>query len=155
VQAFAGLDLTWLEEPMHPDDVAAHIQLNSESPIPIALGEHIYSTHAFRDFIAGHAVEIVQVDVCRVGGITPWMEVAALANAANLRVCPHAGDLMQIHQHLVKAIPNSWMLEVIPLWEKGPFVYQIKLADGKALNPTEPGASSDFTSDAFDQFRIS
>lgn len=155
VQAFSGLDLTWLEEPMHPDDVAAHIQLNSESPIPIALGEHVYSTHAFRDFIAGHAVEIVQVDVCRVGGITPWMEVAALANAANLRVCPHAGDLMQIHQHLVKAIPNSWMLEVIPLWEKGPFVHQIKLADGKALNPTEPGASSDFTSDAFDQFRIS
>jgi hypothetical protein len=61
---------------------------------------------------------------------------------------------MQVHQHLVKAIPNSWMLEVIPIWEKGPFQHQIRLADGVALNPMEPGASSDFTAGAFDRFRI-
>jgi L-alanine-DL-glutamate epimerase-like enolase superfamily enzyme len=148
------LDLSWLEEPMHPDDIDAHRLLSAESAIPIALGEHVYTTHAFRDYIAAYAVDVVQVDVCRVGGITPWLEVAALAAAANLRVCPHAGDLMQVHQHLVKAIPNSWMLEVIPIWEKGPFQHQIRLADGKALNPTEPGASSDFATEAFDQYRI-
>jgi L-alanine-DL-glutamate epimerase-like enolase superfamily enzyme len=148
------LDLAWLEEPMHPDDIDAHRLLGTESTIPIALGEHVYTTHAFRDYIAAYAVDVVQVDVCRVGGITPWLEVAALADAANLRVCPHAGDLMQVHQHLVKAIPNSWMLEVIPIWEKGPFQHQIRLADGVALNPMEPGASSDFTAGAFDRFRI-
>src|SRR5690606_10061463 len=103
----------------------------------------VYSTIAFRDFIQNQAVEVVQVDVCRVGGITPWLEVAALAQAANLRVCPHAGDLMQVHQHMVKAVPNSWMLEVIPIWENGPFRHQVQLADGYALSPMEPGASSD------------
>jgi len=71
-----------------------------------------------------------------------------------LRVCPHAGDLMQVHQHLVKVIPNNWLLEVIPIWEKGPFIHQIRLKDGKCLSPTEPGASSDFRREALDEFRI-
>jgi len=147
-------NLTWLEEPLHPDDVAGHAQLRQQSRIPIALGEHLYSTHAFRDFITRQAVDVVQVDVCRIGGITPWLEVAALANAHGLRVCPHCGDLMQVHQHLVRAIANRWYLEVIPLWETGPFQHQIRLQDGVCLTPREPGASTDFTARAFEQFRV-
>jgi L-alanine-DL-glutamate epimerase-like enolase superfamily enzyme len=147
-------DLAWLEEPMHPDDVHAHVKLAERTRIPVALGEHLYSTLAFRDFISQGGVAIVQVDVCRVGGITPWLEVAALANSFNLCVCPHAGDLMQVHQHMVKAISNSWMLEVIPIWEEGPFEHQIRLADGKCLTPQEPGASTDFTGRAFEEFRV-
>jgi len=123
--------------------------------LPIALGEHVYTTHAFRDYIENNAVDVVQVDVCRVGGITPWMEVAALANVANLRVCPHAGDLMQVHQHLVKAIPNNWLLEVIPIWNPGPFSHPIQLRDGYCLTPGSPGASTDFTDDAMEKFRVS
>jgi L-alanine-DL-glutamate epimerase-like enolase superfamily enzyme len=149
------LGLSWVEEPMHPDDIRSHRELKKRCDIPVALGEHVYTTHAFRDYIFGHAVDVVQVDVCRVGGITPWLEVAALANAANLRVCPHAGDLMQIHQHLVKAISNNWLLEVIPIWEIGPFEHQIKLADGRCISPMEPGASSDFTAEAMERFRTS
>jgi L-alanine-DL-glutamate epimerase-like enolase superfamily enzyme len=151
---FAGLGLSWLEEPLHPDDIKAHRLLAAGSDVPIALGEHVYGTHAFRDYIENGAVDVVQVDVCRVGGITPWLEVAALAQAANLRICPHAGDLMQVHQHLVKAIPHSWMLEVIPIWEQGPFRHQVRLAEGKARSPLEPGASSEFTAEAFERFRV-
>jgi L-alanine-DL-glutamate epimerase-like enolase superfamily enzyme len=147
--------LSWLEEPLHPDDIRSHRILNESTPIPIALGEHVYTTHAFRDYIEQHAVDLIQVDVCRVGGITPWLEVAAMANAFNIRVCPHCGDLMQVHQHLVKVIPNHWLLEVIPLWQEGPFQHQVRLKDGKCLTPTEPGASTDFTSRAFEEFRVS
>lgn len=149
------LALSWLEEPLHPDDIRSHRLLSERTSIPIALGEHVYTTHAFRDYVESNAVALIQVDVCRIGGITPWLEVAALANAFNIRVCPHAGDLMQVHQHLVKVIPNHWLLEVIPIWEHGPFKYQIKLKSGKCLTPTEPGASSDFTSKAVDEFRVS
>jgi L-alanine-DL-glutamate epimerase-like enolase superfamily enzyme len=149
------LGLGWLEEPLHPDDIRSHRILNERTAIPIALGEHVYTTHAFRDYIEQRAVDLLQVDVCRIGGVTPWLEVAAMANACNLRVCPHAGDLMQVHQHLVKAIPNHWLLEVIPLWETGPFRHQIRLADGRCITPTEPGASTDFTDAAFDRFRVS
>jgi len=148
------LRLGWLEEPLHPDDVPAHRALKEETSIPIALGEHLYTTHAFRDFMAAGAVDIVQVDVCRVGGITPWLEVAAMANANGLRVSPHCGDLMQVHQHLIRSIPNSWYLEVIPLWEVGPFQHQIRIERGSCLTPAEPGASTDFTQTAMDKFRV-
>ncbi len=149
-----GLDLGWVEEPLHPDDVRSHSILKERTSLPIALGEHIYTVQAFRDYMELSAVDVIQVDVCRIGGITPWLEVAAMANSFNLRVCPHAGDLMQVHQHLVKAIPNSWLLEVIPLWEEGPFAHQIQLENGICKSPTEPGASTDFTRQAIDEFRV-
>jgi L-alanine-DL-glutamate epimerase-like enolase superfamily enzyme len=148
-------DLSWLEEPLHPDDIRSHRILNEHTSIPIALGEHVYTTHAFRDYIEQRAVDLIQVDVCRIGGITPWLEVAAMANAFNIRVCPHAGDLMQVHQHMVKVIPNHWLLEVIPIWEKGPFVHQIRLKHGKCITPTVPGASTDFRPEAFRKYRTS
>lgn len=154
-ELLADFDLSWLEEPLHPDDIRSHRILNEHSSIPIALGEHVYTTHAFRDYIEQRAVDLIQVDVCRVGGITPWLEVAAMANAFNIRVCPHAGDLMQVHQHLVKVIPNHWLLEVIPIWDKGPFRHQIKLKDGRCITPTAPGASTDFTAEAFRRYRSS
>ena len=147
-------DLAWLEEPLHPDDIRSHRVLAQSTSIPIALGEHVYTTHAFRDYLEYNAVAVVQVDVCRIGGVTPWLDVAALANAFNIRVCPHAGDLMQVHQHLVKVIPNNWLLEVIPIWERGPFRHQVRLQGGKCLAPAEPGASSDFTPAALEEFRI-
>jgi L-alanine-DL-glutamate epimerase-like enolase superfamily enzyme len=155
LRALAEFDVAWVEEPLHPDDIKAHVSLHQQAKLPVALGEHVYTTYAFRDYIEQNAVDVVQVDVCRVGGITPWLEVAALANAANLRVCPHAGDLMQVHQHMVKAIPNYWLLEVIPLWEEGPFENPVRLKDGKCLTPRDPGASTDLTPRAFEEFRVS
>lgn len=154
LKLFDGINLSWVEEPLHPDDIRAHGSLHRYATVPIALGEHVYTTHAFRDYLEREAVDIVQVDVCRVGGITPWLEVAALASAANVRVCPHAGDLMQVHQHLVRSIPNHWLLEVIPIWQTSPFEQPVKLADGKCLTPTVPGASTDFTREAFERFRV-
>lgn len=152
-ERFKDFGLTWLEEPMHPDDIRAHSSLHQHTAIPIALGEHVYSEHAFADFIERNAVDLIQVDVCRIGGITPWLNVAAMAAVANIRVCPHAGDLMQVHQHLVKCIPNNWFLEVIPLWSKGPFKSQIELADGFFRTPTQAGASTEFTEEAFIQYQ--
>jgi L-alanine-DL-glutamate epimerase-like enolase superfamily enzyme len=147
-------ELTWLEEPLHPDDIPAHHALKQSTSIPIALGEQLYTTYAFRDYLTQRAVDVVQVDVCRLGGITPWLEVAALAKAHGIRVCPHCGDLMQVHQHLVRAIDNHWYLEVIPLWEVGPFKHPIRIEAGMCLTPTEPGASSDLTAAALEQFRV-
>jgi L-alanine-DL-glutamate epimerase-like enolase superfamily enzyme len=152
---FEELDLTWIEEPLHPDDIKAHERLKEWTSVPIALGEQVYTTQAFRDYIENGAVDVIQVDACRIGGVTPWMEVAALAHAYNLRVCPHCGDLMQVHQHLVRAIPNSWYLEVIPLWKDGPFKHQIQLEGGKCVTPYDPGASTEFTDQAFEKYRIS
>jgi len=147
-------DLTWLEEPLHPDDIKAHRQLKSEISIPIALGEHVYTTQAFRDYIDNEAADLIQVDVCRIGGVTPWMEVAAMANVHNIRVCPHAGDLMQVHQHLVKTIPNNWYLEVIPSLVDVLFEHPVRLKRGLCLSPMEAGASTAFDKKAFRKYRV-
>jgi L-alanine-DL-glutamate epimerase-like enolase superfamily enzyme len=146
-------NLAWLEEPLHPDDIRGHRLLKQAVSIPIALGEHVYTTHSFRDYIENAAVDIIQVDVCRIGGITPWMEVAALANVNNIRVCPHAGDIMQVHQHLVKTIPNSWYLEVIPYRGGALFKYPIQLRQGVCITPLASGASTEFDEEAFAKYR--
>ncbi len=153
VKRLASFNLGWIEEPMHPDDISGHVALCETAAAPIALGEHVYSTHAFHEYLSRDGADIIQVDVCRIGGVTPWLEVAAMANAYGVRVCPHAGDLMQVHQHLVKTIPNRWLLEVIPIWEEGPFAEQIKLEDGFCIMPEAPGASTAFSPSAVEKYR--
>ena len=108
----ADVGITWFEEPMPADDLAGHARLAAQSRVPIAVGESLYSPGQFADYLRAGACSIVQVDVARVGGITPWLKVAHMAEAMNVAVCPHF--LMELHVSLVCAIPNSWMLEYIP-----------------------------------------
>ena len=105
-------DIAWFEEPLPADDVGAHRQLLSATSVPIAVGESLYSLSQFKEYLAQDAVSIIQVDVARVGGITPWLKVAHLAEAFNVMVCPHF--LMELHISLVCAITNSKWLEYIP-----------------------------------------
>ncbi|WP_144097556.1 mandelate racemase/muconate lactonizing enzyme family protein [Croceicoccus sediminis] len=154
VQRLESFDLGWIEEPLHPDDIDGHARLNEACRMPLALGENVYSSHLFDAFIARGAVDVVQVDACRVGGITPWLDVAEAAAKSGLQICPHAGDIGQIHQHLVRANSNAWMLEVIPFWDEGPFEDQLKLKHGACLAPDRPGASTEFGEEAFTRFRV-
>lgn len=104
--------VAWLEEPMPADDLGGHARLAAASRVPIAVGESLYSPGQFADYLRAGACSVVQVDVARVGGITPWLKVAHMAEAMNIAVCPHF--LMELHVSLVCAVPNSWMLEYIP-----------------------------------------
>lgn len=104
--------VTWFEEPMPADDLTGHARLAAASRVPIAVGESLYSPGQFADYLRHGACSIVQVDVARVGGITPWLKVAHMAEAMNIAVCPHF--LMELHVSLACAVPNGWMLEYIP-----------------------------------------
>jgi len=146
-------DIFWLEEPLHPDDIKGHAKLARELNPPIALGEHVYNKYAFRDYMEQGAVEIVQVDVTRVGGVTEFLTVAALADSCNLPISPHAGDLMQVHQHLVCAVPNALFLEYIP-WGLDLFVAPVVVRDGYLQAPQEPGASTDIKEDMIRKYRV-
>lgn len=108
----AEFDVSWFEEPMRADDVGGHIRLSQHSRVPVAVGESIYSISQFKDYLQMGACSIVQVDVARIGGITPWLKVAHMAEAFNVPVCPHF--LMELHVSLVCAVPNAPMLEYIP-----------------------------------------
>ena len=85
----ADLGIDWFEEPLPADDVGAHQILARQSRVPIAVGESLYSLSQFKDYLVQGACSVVQADVARVGGITPWLKIAHLAEAFNIPVCPH------------------------------------------------------------------
>jgi L-alanine-DL-glutamate epimerase-like enolase superfamily enzyme len=115
-RAYEGLDLGWLEEPLPADDIAGHRRLVEHTSIPIAVGESLYSPLHFREYLEQHAASVVQVDVGRIGGITPWLKVAHLAECFNTPVCPHF--LMELHVALCAAVPNARWVEYIPQLEE-------------------------------------
>jgi L-alanine-DL-glutamate epimerase-like enolase superfamily enzyme len=144
------LDLYWLEEPLPADDVAGHARLARATSIPIAVGESLYSAGQFAEYVQHGAVGVVQVDVARVGGITPWLKVAHLADAHNIVVCPHF--LMELHVSLCAAVPNSRYVEYIPqltaITHDG-----LRTKDGAALPPDAPGLGIAWDRDAIDDLR--
>jgi L-alanine-DL-glutamate epimerase-like enolase superfamily enzyme len=105
--------LRWLEEPVIPDDIQGYAELKSYGRIPIAGGEHEFTLYGFRDLLDARAVDYIQFDTNRVGGITQARKIAALAEAHSVPVIPHAG---QMHNyHLVMASLNSPMAEHFPI----------------------------------------
>lgn len=138
----------WVEEPTHPDDVAAHRTLaQAIAPIPIALGEHVPNRVMFKNFIEARAAGIVQVDCTRVAGVSEFITVSLMARQAGLPVIPHVGDMGQIHQHL--AIFNHialgherLFLEYIPHLKEH-FADPAEIRGGVYLCPQRPGASTD------------
>jgi hypothetical protein len=114
---------------------------------------HVYIKYVFRDYIEKGAVEYVQVDVTRVAGITEWLQVAGLAAAYDLPVCPHVGDMGQIHQHLVAATSNAIMLEYIP-WIRHIFEEPATVKDGYYVLPRQPGASTTIIPRFLDEYRV-
>jgi L-rhamnonate dehydratase len=106
-------NLRWLEEPVIPDDIHGYAELKSCARIPIAGGEHEFTQYGFRDLLAARAVDYIQFDTNRVGGITQARKIAALAESHSVPVIPHAG---QMHNyHLVMASLNSPMAEYFPI----------------------------------------
>jgi L-alanine-DL-glutamate epimerase-like enolase superfamily enzyme len=104
--------LRWLEEPVIPDDIHGYAELKSYGRIPIAGGEHEFTLFGFRDLLQARALDYIQFDTNRVGGITQARKIAALAEAHGIPVIPHAG---QMHNyHVVMASLNSPMAEYFP-----------------------------------------
>jgi len=105
--------LRWFEEPVIPDDVHGYAELKSYGLIPIAGGEHEFTVYGFRDLLQARALDYIQFDTNRVGGITQARKIAALAEAHSVPVIPHAG---QMHNyHVVMASLNSPMAEYFPI----------------------------------------
>jgi L-alanine-DL-glutamate epimerase-like enolase superfamily enzyme len=144
-------DPYWLEEPLPAEDVAGHERLAAGTTIPVAVGESMYSIGQFAEYLHRGAAGIVQVDVARIGGITPWLKVAHLAEAANVPVCPHF--LMELHVSLCCAVPNSRYLEHIPQL-RAITRDEITIAGGCALAPSSPGLGIAWDRDAIDDRRV-
>jgi len=105
-------NLRWLEEPVIPDDIHGYAELKARGSIPIAGGEHEHTIYGFRQLLEAKAVDYIQFDTNRVGGLTQARKIAALAESFSVPVIPHAG---QMHNyHVVMASLNSPMAEFFP-----------------------------------------
>jgi L-alanine-DL-glutamate epimerase-like enolase superfamily enzyme len=113
----AGIVLKWIEEPVIPDDIEGYAQIRRSVSTPISGGEHEFTRYGFRELIERGAVDVLQPDVNRVGGITEARKIWALAACHGLPVIPHAG---QAHNyHLVISHLNSPMAEYFPAARDG------------------------------------
>lgn len=130
------LDIGWLEEPLVSDDIDGHARLSASTTLPVAVGESIYSAAWFREYMQRGACSVVQVDVARIGGITPWLKVAHAAEAFNMPVCPHF--LMELHVSLCCAVPNARWLEYIPQLDTIT-AEAMRIEDGHGVPSSAPG----------------
>lgn len=111
----APFQLRWLEEPVIPDDIGGYADLKALGMTPIAGGEHEFTLYGFRQMLEAKAVDYIQFDTNRVGGLTQARKVAALAEAYSVPVIPHAGQMHNFH--VVMASLNSPMAEYFPVFD--------------------------------------
>jgi L-alanine-DL-glutamate epimerase-like enolase superfamily enzyme len=138
--AAAGADLAWLEEPLHPEDVDGHASLRARAPLPIAVGESVYTDAQFLAYLRAGAVDVVQPDLCRVGGFTGFVRIAHLAAAHHLPVAPHY--IAELTLPALCAIPNGLVLEWVrggTLGELGVLAEPMRLDNGVARASAAPG----------------
>ena len=138
----------WIEEPTHPDDLLAHVEiLEAIAPVKIAAGEHISNRVLFKNFLKANALSFIQVDCTRVAGISEFLTVSLMAKIFNRPVVPHVGDMGQMHQHLmffnhIALDHEVAFLEHIPHLRKH-FVHPAEVSAGVYRTPQHPGASTD------------
>lgn len=145
---YAELGIAWFEEPLPADDIVGHARLAAASAVPIAVGESLYSPAQFAAYVQQGACSIVQVDVARVGGITPWLKVAHLAETFNLAVCPHF--LMELHVSLTAAAPSAAWVEYIAQLD-AVASSRLVIEDGMAVAPERPGLGIEWQHDELDR----
>jgi len=147
-QAFERFDPYWIEEPMVSEDVAAHAALRQKTAIPVAIGESLYTLEEFHAYLRADAVDVLQPDIARVGGLTPWLRIADLASAWGRPVAPHF--FVELSVHALCAIDNGLVLENVgggSLHELGLAAAPLAIADGMATPPMAPGHGVDFRLD--------
>ena len=135
-RALEGFNLVWIEEPLDAYDHEGHAALAQQFDTPIATGEMLTSAGEHWDLIRHRAADYLMPDGPRVGGITPFLKVAGLAQHAGLMLAPHFA--MELHVHLAAAYPTEPWVEHFE-WLEPLFNERIAIANGLMLVPTRPG----------------
>jgi L-fuconate dehydratase len=159
----AEVDPWWLEEPTSPDDILGHRKVaDAIRPLRVATGEHCHNRVMFKQFLEADAVDVVQPDACRLGGLNENLAVLLLAAKFDKPVCPHAGGvgLCQYVQHIaaidmiaVGGERDDRLVEHAEHLHEH-FVDELRVEAG-AYRPTEtPGFSVEFRSESVEAFRF-
>jgi L-talarate/galactarate dehydratase len=129
-------NLIWIEEPLDAYDFEGHAHLAQVLDTPIATGEMLASVAEHKGLIAANGCDIIQPDAPRVGGITQFLRLAALADERGLGLAPHFA--MEIHLHLAAAYPREPWVEHFD-WLDPLFNERLETKDGRMIVPDRPG----------------
>jgi L-alanine-DL-glutamate epimerase-like enolase superfamily enzyme len=146
-----GLNLGWLEDVTVADDFAGLARVAAALSTPVTGGEYLWGIAPFRHMLEARSVDIVMIDLVRVGGITQWLKVAGMAEAFNLPVVSHL--IPEVHVHLIGAIPNGLTVEYMP-WLMRLFEEVPRPQKGELAMPTAPGLGLKFDQAALKRFAV-
>jgi L-alanine-DL-glutamate epimerase-like enolase superfamily enzyme len=145
------LGLGWLEDPARCDDYQGLAKIADALATPVCAGEYLYGIEPHRQTMTHHSVDIVMIDLLRVGGVTQWMKVAGMAEAFNKPVASHL--LPEIHVHLVAAAPNGLVVEYMP-WTWRLFDNPPLPIKGEMSVPTAAGLGLSFAPGLFEKYGV-
>jgi L-alanine-DL-glutamate epimerase-like enolase superfamily enzyme len=112
----AAFDVVWFEEALPPDDLAGFVELRRHSPIPIATGEVLTRRQSFWPFLQQHAVDIIQPDCTKCGGLTEAWRIGWMAYEHNILMVPHGWNTavgLAADLHLTAALPVARYVEFL------------------------------------------
>ncbi|MCQ4079848.1 L-fuconate dehydratase [Streptomyces sp. RB6PN25] len=151
VGALAESDPYWIEEPTSPDDILGHAAIRrAVAPVKVATGEHAHNRIVFKQLLQAEAIDVLQIDAARVGGVNENLAILLLAAKFGVPVCPHAGGvgLCELVQHLsmfdfvaVSGTTRDRVIEYVDHLH-GHFVDPVRIRDGHYTAPTAPGFSA-------------
>jgi len=155
--ALAPHDIAWIEEPTNPDDILGHAAIaRGVAPIPVATGEHMANRVMARQFLEADALQVLQIDATRVGGVNENIAMLLLAAKFDVPVCPHAGGvgLCEAVQHLsmfdyvaVSGTTEGRMIEYVDHLHEH-FVTPVRIQDGRYVTPLAPGSGAEMLAES-------
>jgi L-alanine-DL-glutamate epimerase-like enolase superfamily enzyme len=155
IRALEEFKPTWIEEPISSFDILGHARIRAGCQVPIAVGESLYNKYEFVNYIRAGALDVVQADVARVGGVTEWVKIAHVAQAHHLPVAPHF--LVELSVQLLCGVSNGMILENVhggSLCELGLVETPLDMKNGYAFPSELPGHGIVFSREALEKFRI-
>jgi L-fuconate dehydratase len=154
-------DPWWLEEPTNPDDILGHARIRREVPgVRIATGEHCHNRVMFKQFLQAKAIDVCQIDSCRLAGVNENLAVILLAAQFGVPVCPHAGGvgLCEYVQHLsifdflcVSATLENRVIEYVDHLHEH-FIDPVSIVSGHYVLPKKPGYSIQVRAETLERF---
>jgi L-fuconate dehydratase len=163
MRELSPFDPYWIEEPTSPDDVLGHAAVRQAvAPIKVATGEHVHNAVMFKQLLQAGAVDVVQIDACRVGGVNENLAIVLLAAKFGVPVCPHAGGvgLCELVQHLamfdyvaVSGTTDNRAIEYVDHLHEH-FTDPVRISGGRYLAPTAPGMSAEILPASVSAYRF-
>jgi len=135
-RALEDFGLVWIEEPLDAYDAQGHAALAASLDTPIATGEMLASVAEHQELLRHHAVDVIQPDAPRIGGITQFLKLTTLAEHQHLQLAPHFA--MEIHLHLAAAYPHEPWVEHFD-WLEPLFNERLRISDGRMHLSSRPG----------------